>query len=176
MSTSPKRLHPITIGQDPALADIEAKIVAKRGKITPLYTYLLNSPTLAAGWEEFTRAVRQSNSLPPDIRELVILRVAVLNNAIYEFNAHAPIAMEAGMSQAQVDAVKEPTISKTLFNAQEQLVLEMTDTMTRQIEVPDELFARVHQHYQGQELLDLCITVGAYNMVSRVLVALHIGH
>jgi 4-carboxymuconolactone decarboxylase len=25
-------------------------------------------------------------------------------------------------------------------------------------------------------LLDLCITIGAYNMVSRVLVALHIGH
>ena len=44
MSTAPQRLNPITIGQDPALADIEAKIVAKRGKITPLYTYLLNSP------------------------------------------------------------------------------------------------------------------------------------
>jgi alkylhydroperoxidase family enzyme len=25
-------------------------------------------------------------------------------------------------------------------------------------------------------LLDLCITIGAYNMVSRVLVALQIGH
>ena len=58
----------------------------------------------------------------------------------------------------------------------EQLVLQLTDTMTRDIEVPDALFARIHEHFQGQALLDLCITVGAYNMVSRVLVALHIGH
>jgi 4-carboxymuconolactone decarboxylase len=34
----------------------------------------------------------------------------------------------------------------------------------------------VSAHYQGQQLLDLCITIGAYNMVSRVLVALRIGH
>ena len=40
------------------------------------------------------------------------------------------------------------------------------------IEVPDELFAQVSQHYAGKELLDLCITIGAYNMVSRFLIAL----
>lgn len=33
-----------------------------------------------------------------------------------------------------------------------------------------------HAEAQGKELLDLCITIGAYNMVSRVLVALQIGH
>jgi alkylhydroperoxidase family enzyme len=49
-------------------------------------------------------------------------------------------------------------------------------TVTREIHVPDALFAEIAKHYQGQQLLDLCITVGAYNMVSRVLVALHIGH
>jgi alkylhydroperoxidase family enzyme len=52
----------------------------------------------------------------------------------------------------------------------------MTDAMTHDIEVPDALFAQVAQHYEGKQLLDLCITIGAYNMVSRVLVALHIGH
>jgi alkylhydroperoxidase family enzyme len=48
--------------------------------------------------------------------------------------------------------------------------------MTQHIHVPDALFAEIAQHYAGKELLDLCITIGAYNMVSRVLVALHIGH
>jgi AhpD family alkylhydroperoxidase len=176
MSDTPQRLHPIVLGQDPALAAIEAKIVAKRGKITPLYTYLLNSPKVADGWEELTRAVRQSNSLPASIRELVILRVAVLNRALYEFNAHSPLALEAGLNPQQIDAVKETHPNPQFFSALELIVLELTDTMTRDIEVPDELFSRVHLHYQGRQLLDLCITIGTYNMVSRVLVALHIGH
>ena len=55
-------------------------------------------------------------------------------------------------------------------------MLELADTMTQNIDVPEPLFERIAQHYEGKELLDLCITIGAYNMVSRVLVALQIGH
>jgi len=169
------RIPAITPGTQPELAKLEAKIIAKRGRITPLYQYLLNSPVMAEGWEEFLSAVRQRNSLPADLRELVILRVAVLNHAPYEFDAHVLHALQAGLSQAKVDAVREDHIG-TIFTDLEAVVLRLTDTMTREIHVPDALFAEVAQHYQGQQLLDLCITVGAYNMVSRVLVALHIGH
>ena len=169
------RLQAITPGTRPELATLEAKIVAKRGRITPLYQYLLNSPVMAEGWEEFLSAVRQRNSVPADLRELVILRVAVLNHAPYEFDAHVPHALQAGLSQAKIDAVKDTAISTT-FSELETLLLRLTDTMTRSIEVPDALFTEVSAHYQGQQLLDLCITIGAYNMVSRVLVALRIGH
>ena len=170
-----QRLSRIQPGTRAELADLEAKIVRKRGKVTPLYQYLLNSPVMAAGWEEFLSAVRQRNSLSPDLRELIILRVACLNRAPYEYQAHIEHAQKAGLSDLKIEAVKEEGISQ-VFSPMEQLLLQLTDTMTRDIEVPDELFAQVAQHYAGKELLDLCITIGAYNMVSRVLVALHIGH
>ena len=38
------RIAPVKPGTQPELADLEAKIIHKRGKITPLYQYLLNSP------------------------------------------------------------------------------------------------------------------------------------
>ena len=173
--TSATRLAPIQPDTRPELAELEAKIIRKRGKITPLYQHLLNSPEMAQGWEEFLSAVRQRNSLPADLRELIILRVAVLNQAPYEFEAHITHARQAGISDVKIQAVKETTIS-SLFTTHEQLVLKLADTMTQQIHVPDALFAQIAQHYAGKELLDLCITIGAYNMVSRVLVALHIGH
>ena len=173
--TSATRLAPIQPGTCPELAELEATIIRKRGKITPLYQHLLNSPEMAKGWEEFLSAIRQRNSLPADLRELIILRVAVLNHAPYEFEAHISHAQDAGVSDIKIQAVKEPTIS-SLFTAHEQLVLSLADTMTQTIHVPDALFAQIAQHYAGKELLDLCITIGAYNMVSRVLVALHIGH
>lgn len=173
--TSATRLAPIHPGTRPEIAELEAKIIRKRGKITPLYQYLLNSPEMAEGWEEFLSAVRQRNSLPADLRELIILRVAVLNHAPYEFEAHIPHARQAGVSDAKIQAIKDANISP-LFTPHEQLVLQLADTMTQDIHVPDSLFAQIAQHYAGKELLDLCITVGAYNMVSRVLVALQIGH
>ncbi|WP_310627860.1 carboxymuconolactone decarboxylase family protein [Limnohabitans sp.] len=173
--TSNARIPAITPGTRPELAELEAKIIAKRGRITPLYQHLLNSPVMAQGWEEFLSAVRQRNSLPADLRELIILRVAVLNRAPYEFEAHIEHALKAGLPQSKIEAVKEAKVA-TVFSAEEQVVLMLTDTMTHEIEVPDELFARVSTYFEGQRLLDLCITIGAYNMVSRVLVALHIGH
>jgi 4-carboxymuconolactone decarboxylase len=169
------RIAPIVPGSRPELAALEAKIVAKRGRITPLYQHLLNSPVMAEGWEEFLSAVRQRNSLSPALRELVILRVAVLNHAPYEFDAHVPHALQAGVPQDKIDAVRRPDLSP-LFDETERVVLQLCDTMTREIEVPDALFAQVERLFQGQTLLDLCITIGAYNMVSRVLVALRIGH
>ena len=169
------RIAPIPPGTRPELAALEAKIVAKRGRITPLYQHLLNSPVMAEGWEEFLSAVRQRNSVSPALRELVILRVAVLNHAPYEFDAHVPHALQAGLPQAKIDAVRDEALA-SVFDATERVVLQLTDTMTRDIEVPDALFAQVERLFQGQQLLDLCITIGAYNMVSRVLVALHIGH
>jgi 4-carboxymuconolactone decarboxylase len=63
-----------------------------------------------------------------------------------------------------------------VFSADERLVLELTDTMTRAIDVPDALFARVRARFDDQALIDLTATVASYNMVSRFLVALHIGH
>jgi alkylhydroperoxidase family enzyme len=85
--SAPSRVPPVQPGTDPALADIERSIVQERGRISPLYGVLLNSGPLAEGWEKLLTAVRNRNSVPADLRELVILRVAALNHAPYEFEA-----------------------------------------------------------------------------------------
>lgn len=122
-------------------------------------------------------ALRNHNSLPASLRELVILRVAVLNRAPYEFDAHAPIALAVGVSQACIDLVQRPSETKnSLLSTQEQLAIQLTDAMTRDIEVPEALFAEVKTHFGVQEQIDLVAPIAAYNMVSRFLVALRIGH
>jgi alkylhydroperoxidase family enzyme len=88
-----------------------------------------------------------------------------------------PHALKAGVSQAAVEATRvQPLPADGPWSAAERLALEYTDAMTRDIQVPDALFERVRAQYEGQHLLDLTATVAAYNMVSRLLVALHVGH
>ena len=171
------RLAPVVPGSRPALAEQEARILAARGRISPLYQVLLNSPPMVNGWEQMLSAVRNHNGLPAALRELVILRVAVLNRAAYEFDAHVQHALAAGVRQATIDAVRNLTWDDAApLDPLQRLVLRYTDSMTTQIAVPDDLFAALQTHFDAQGMLDLTVTVAAYNMVSRLLVALHIGH
>ncbi len=171
------RIDPVVPGSRPELAAQEAQILAERGRISPLYQVLLNSPPIAHGWEQMLSAVRNRNSIPAALRELVILRVAVLNRAPYEFDAHVPHALKAGVPQAQIDALRSVTLAEGgNWSPAERVALRLTDAMTRDIEVPDALYAEVRQHFNAQGQIDLVATVAAYNMVSRFLVALQSGH
>jgi AhpD family alkylhydroperoxidase len=169
------RVPPVVPGTRPELAAQEAAIKAARGRISELYQVLLNSAPLANGWEQMLSAVRNHSSVPAHLRELAILRVAILNRAGYEFDAHVPHALKAGTSQAKIDAVREAGIAP-LFDDAERAVLALTDCMTRDIEVPDAVFAPVRAHFDDRGLTEMVATIAAYNMVSRFLVALHIGH
>jgi alkylhydroperoxidase family enzyme len=48
--------------------------------------------------------------------------------------------------------------------------------MTRDIEVPDALMNRLAARFDARGVLEIVATVAAYNMVSRLLVALRIQH
>ncbi|HEY4069519.1 MAG TPA: carboxymuconolactone decarboxylase family protein, partial [Burkholderiaceae bacterium] len=115
-------------------------------------------------------------TLPEVARELVIIRVAVLNGARFEYDAHVPIALKAGAAQAAIDAVSTAGSIGAGLSETERALIELTDAMTREIAVPDALYARVRSHCDERQVLDAMVTIGAYNMVSRFLEALHIGH
>jgi AhpD family alkylhydroperoxidase len=169
------RIRPIIPGSKPELANIEAKILEERGRISPLYQVLLNAPEIAQGWEALLTAIRNRSSLSPAIREIIILRVAILNGAQYEFDAHVPHAIKAGVTEKKIESLKELVIGP-IFSEQEHLIINLTDVMTKDIQVPDNLFNQVRILFNEQEILELVATVSAYNMVSRLLNALHIGH
>jgi 4-carboxymuconolactone decarboxylase len=175
MSSDHIRVPLVVGGTRPELKDIEERILKERGRISLLYQVLLNSAPIAQGWEAMLTAVRNKSSVPADLRELMILRVAVLNKASFEFEAHIPHALKAGVPQEKIDALRSLTLSN-LFSDEELLVLQMTDHMTRDVEVPAELMAKVTQQYSAEKVVELVATVAAYNMVSRFLVALNIVH
>jgi AhpD family alkylhydroperoxidase len=170
------RVPPVEPGTRPELADIEQSILAQRGRISLLYRVLLNSAPIAAGWEKMLTAVRNQTIVPADLRELVILRVAVLNRASFEFEAHVPHARKAGVSARKIDAVRDWQAHAALFAEDERLVLELTDSMTREIDVADALMDRVKARFDARGVVEVVATIAAYNMVSRFLVALNVSH
>lgn len=157
----------------PEIQPLVKQIEAERGSVIHLYQMLLQSPAVAQGWLSYLTAIRQKTSISGALRELIIMRVAILNRAPYEADQHAPIALQEGVTQDQLDALDNWQDSD-LFNAQEQAILAYTDAMTLQIQVPDPVFAQIKKHFSQQETVEITATIGAYNMVSRFLEALQI--
>ena len=175
MTTDHIRVPLVVQGSRPELKDIEDRILQERGRISLLYQVLLNSAPIAQGWESMLTAVRNKTLVSADLRELMILRVAVLNRASFEFDAHIPHALKAGVSAEKIDDIKVMNLSER-FSEEEKLIIAMTDHMTRDIEVPSELMQEVTNRYEPGHVVELVATVAAYNMVSRFLVALNIVH
>jgi alkylhydroperoxidase family enzyme len=160
---------------NPAIAPLVDTIKAERGgKLINLYAMLLHSAPVADGWRAFLTAIRQQCSLSGRLRELVVMRIAVLNGAEYEFRVHIPFALEEGITEAQLDALRAGNF--VAFDDLERAVLDYTDAMTREVHVADRIFDAVRGHFNERELVELTATVAAYNMVSRFLEALQVDH
>jgi AhpD family alkylhydroperoxidase len=158
---------------NPAISKLVGDIAAQRGAVPHLYKMLLNAPAVAEGWLNYLTAIRQRCSLPAALRELVIIRIAIVNGAPYEADQHRPIALKLGISEQQLDALAQWE-SSTVFDDTQRKVLTYCDTMTKSVQVPDATFKAVQDIFTPAEMVELTATIAAYNMVSRFLEALQI--
>jgi len=157
----------------PEVKPLVDRIIEERGSVLHLYQMLLHSPELAQGWLTFLTAIRQRCSLSADLRELVIMRVAAVNGASYEADQHAPIALAAGISHAQLGDLGSWRESR-LFTPQQRAILHLTDEMTKHVQVAPDVIADVRSFLGERQTVELVATIAAYNMVSRFLEALGI--
>ncbi|MFP5371978.1 MAG: carboxymuconolactone decarboxylase family protein [Actinomycetes bacterium] len=145
------------------------------GQLSALDRLLLHSPPVAEGWNALLGALRSGTTLPDDLRELVILRVAVLNGAAFEWTAHEPIARRAGLDDGRLAALRSPDAAGFPGWTPVQLaVLGFTDASTTAVTVPESVFAALREHLDDRQVVEVVTTVGGYAMVSRFLVALEV--
>ncbi|HLS76955.1 MAG TPA: carboxymuconolactone decarboxylase family protein [Nocardia sp.] len=127
----------------------------------------------------------RGSSLDPVHREVVILRVAHLTGAAYQWHEHNAVAKRVGFTQDKIDAVAAhpieagqesggpgssgPEPSGSEFSEFERTLLGFTDAVVRTSTAPDELFAAVAAEYDRSRLVELVLLIGFYMMVGRVM-------
>jgi 4-carboxymuconolactone decarboxylase len=159
----------------PHLSDLVGKIKGARGgRLINIYRLMLHSPALANAWFDLNQAVRYGTEIDGQSRELAVIRVAIVNKVEYVVRAHGPAyALKEGLTAAQVEAVADWKPSK-LFSAQQRALLAYTDAMTRDIDVPEDAFAEIRNHFSERQIVELTMLIGAYNMLTRFLQALKV--
>ncbi|KAF9474651.1 alpha/beta-hydrolase [Pholiota conissans] len=179
-------------GTDP-YADAIRERRGARG-LTPLDANLLHVPAIAGGYNTMMGAIRTGGKLPGDIREAMILRVAAINRAAFEWIQHEGIGRKEGLSIGQLYIIRDTETplppSPAVLNGLQSAAVAYTDYSTRDIRVPmtaiqefkdqlkiwavsanpsmttEEIEAKTDDLY-----VEAVMVVSAYNMVSRFLVA-----
>lgn len=154
------------------------------GPLLELDLALLHAPDIANGWNELFGAVRKRGRLSRALKEAAICRVAVLNGALYEWEQHYELAVNAGVPQVILTMILRGNRDdwnefgvgtdddvEELYKA----VIDYTDAMTRQVKVSDDEFGELQIRLGNQEIIELTATIAGYNAVSRFLVALDVG-
>ncbi|WP_043203482.1 carboxymuconolactone decarboxylase family protein [Paraburkholderia acidipaludis] len=142
------------------------------GELIGIDRVLLRSFPLAAGWNELLRRVRADFSLELEYRELIMLRVAVLNGASFEWNVHYPAYLEAGGTREKAEALKSAHVEHPAFDDREIALIKLTDQSTRNVVVEAATIEELKERFGESKTVEAVATVAAYNMVSRFLVAL----
>jgi alkylhydroperoxidase family enzyme len=159
----------------PELAELIAKIKGGRqGRLLNLYKVLLHSPPLAEAWLNMVGAVRWSTELDGALREIVIIRIGLLNKVAYVLAAHVPAyALQEGLTLEQCEALKDWEPSP-LFDERQRAALAYTDAMTRNIDVPAAIADALRPHFSERQIVELSVLIGTYNMHTRVIQALQV--
>jgi alkylhydroperoxidase family enzyme len=169
------RVSKIEEENHPELADLIGQIRgARRGRLINVYKLLLHSPALAESWFAHNNAVRWKTELDGRLRELAIIRIGHLTRVAYIVGQHVPnLALQEGLTLEECEALKNWHTSP-LFGARDRAVLAYADSMTRDIQVPDAVFAGLKPHFDERGIVELTVLIGFYNMHARVMQALEI--
>lgn len=146
------------------------------GELIGIDRVLLRSTPLATGWNGLLGRVRTEFSLALEYRELIMLRVAALNGADFEWRVHYPAYLQAGGTDEKCHALKAESMDGMAgpFDEKERALITLTDQSTRNVEVDAAVIENLKGLFGETQTVEAVATVAAYNMVSRFLVALAI--
>jgi len=124
---------------------------------------------LSASWLPFTAMLAGADSrLAPDHRELAILRVAWRTRSGYEWTQHRRMGGEAGLSEAQLEAVVTGPGSE-VWTPVERAIVAAVDEMVDRFAVGEETWAVLVAEFDDAQLFELLFLIGGYQCLATVL-------
>jgi 4-carboxymuconolactone decarboxylase len=138
------------------------------------YNALLRSPEMARRCFDLLDYLRFKTSVPKALNELAILIQARVANAQYEWWAHEPIAVRAGLPQSIADDLRQCKRPQHMDESQ-ALVYDFCVQITLNHQVNDALWQKALDRLGEQQVIDLIVVSGTYTMVSMLLNATQVG-
>jgi 4-carboxymuconolactone decarboxylase len=144
----------------------------RKGMSGPFNAWL-RSPELADRLQKVGEYLRFNTSLDKRVNEMAIIMTAQHWGSQYEWYAHAPLALKAGLDPkivAAIGAGRKPENMKE----DEAIVWEFTTRLRRDHGVDDAIYQKAVATFGEQGVMDLVAVNGYYDVVSMTLNVAHV--
>jgi AhpD family alkylhydroperoxidase len=123
-----------------------------------------HQPKMMRGMGKFQQAVRKGRTLDERLKNLVELKGAQMIGCEYCLDLGSQICRNSGFSDEELLALPRYRGSE-LFSEREKLALDYTVAVMRTpVEVTDELFARMKEHFSDKQLVELTAFLTVVNL------------
>ena len=130
----------------------------------------LHSPRVAAPLHEANQYLRTEAEIEPAVRELAILVTARENECQFEWAAHEPAAVAAGLATEAIEAVRTRGDLDAIGET-EAAVIRLGREIFGDHRVSSETFAQAISLFGRRGLVDLVALMGQYAATAAVLIA-----
>lgn len=136
----------------------------------------MNSPALAQAMFDVRQRVRYESDRDQRLTELAIISTAREIDNQYEYTAHEPLAIAAGLEQDIIDIVRfrrpvEDNRHIAGFGETEQVIVRFAREVISEDRVSAETFARAIDIFGEEGVVDLTGLIGYYSFVAITLKA-----
>ena len=164
------RYHPLAATEmSPAQKAVVGEIVAgKRGRFGGPFELLIRAPEVCKHLARLGEYLRWGSSLAPALSELAICLTARHIRANYEWHAHAPLAVEAGVPAAAMEAIRTGA-TPNLADKEQALVYKLVSELIDTKRLSDASFAEATAALGEQGIVELGTIIGYYTAIGNAL-------
>jgi len=141
---------------------------ARSADITGPFIPLLRSPEVMTRARAMGDYLRFKSALPPRLSEFVILLTARAWTQQYEWNAHAPLAVQGGVRPDVVRAIADGRRPPKMAEDEDALY-SLVEEIDSNRAVSDDTYARAIAAVGEQGVIDAIAIHGQYTMLAMVL-------
>ena len=152
----------------------DAIMSGPRQKMSGPFNAWLRSPELADRLQRVGEYVRFNTSLDKRLNEMAIIMTAQYWGSQYEWYAHAPLAIKAGLDPEIVAALGAGNKPEKMKD-DEALVWEFTTQLRRDHGVNDAIYAKAVEKFGENGVMDLVGVNGYYDVVAMTLNVAHVS-
>lgn len=125
-------------------------------------------PALTQAFHTFNGHVLFASTLTIRQRELLVLRVAAVREAVYEWAQHVVQARDAGIADEEIERVAKGPDAPG-WTPVERAMLRAVDELLADAKIEDTTWQELSGAFDERQLMDLVFTVGAYDVIAMVL-------
>lgn len=157
------RLPALPEDLDPVLKENFDNILGRGGQIINLHRVTGHAPALARTRGGFIWSLRDGCQVSRQLRELAIVRVAHLTQCSYELDHHVPLAIRAGLSSEQVEALADWRGKEHLFDPPQLSLLAYVEAMFESNgSVDDATFQALADNFTPREIVEITMCATTY--------------